>query len=1441
MSIDINNLPPPIQQVMSLPILLGGGIEDKYKLQGKSGYKKWLKVFERKTKLCGPELHAYVSQSSQEFDSTLSQCYDQLIQTILENLVHDKVLSRYENDATAFGRTLFLMISRDYGTLGAREIYVGVKNLVRNHEVENVESFSNNFLPSMTKEQFLGMFYLANLQSPEAENRVLGQVSPDLTVRGIHDAIKDILDEAQEAHVATANVASKGRKRHPCNRCLKRGHSAKDCKAPAPVKKSDAANPPQNQNVDNPLSTEEVATGEQAWVAALFAGDTNHNEFYLDSGATIHVANNRQCFTSLKAHKDLLHGIGGSSLAVCGKGTIKFVRDGNVITLTDVYFVPEAAKNLVSVRKATDNGATIVFRKSQAVDLKTNQVVALRTREGLYRMTYQVYLPATANLATMHSRLGHPSDKVLNQMMHLYKHVDVPLGTLDSCDDCSESKMVLQKPKGITNPPRRPLEIIHTDISGPFPVRGLGDERYFLVVIDGYTRFCAVIPLMKKSDTASTLISIIRAWQTHWCEKGFKVEFVRSDNGTEFKNHTLDSFFSQNGTSGQFTVPYTSHQNGVAERCHRSIQTRARTLLSSSKLSEDFWPEAVLTAAFLQNRLPTNALDGKIPYFLWNGKLPSMDILRPFGCQAHVYVPAEKRSSKFTSTATPGVLVGYSASNKAYRIFVHSTSTIVISNNVKFNEAVFPGSALNHAPKGGAVSGTSAPGAFHPSPLVSSDVNNTQLVRSSQTASDLTINYPPSDIVMGTSSPTSSVSDVEMLGSEISATDGDVPMLDPPSVFKLLPPVESDTQLARVNNPAFTDYSREIARYAPSSEDDSYETASDVSADDAWTPQPLIGHLPRPAITAPPDNHQLILRSSNMDLTPLEEGSIAGDSDTIPDSQPFIVSLTGQEWLEYESDDVSSASNDQRLLGLAATIVSGVPNTYKQAMAAHDSRYWQEAMDKELAAHTKNGTWVWKLCPPAVRPIGSRWVFTLKEQATQTTSPKTIYKARLVAQGFTQVAGVDYSDTFAPVLRYDSLRVLLALAAHFRCNIHQMDVTTAFLYGEVDVPLYMRPPPGVLGPTNHLCFLKRSIYGLKQAPFRWNLVIHGFLTTLGFARTPVEHGIYIKHVSPQIFVIVGLYVDDLLIVGQRMCDIDQLKAQLAARFQMKDLGPACRFLGIELQCDPKKGLVNLSLEKYIENLLNAFNMGDCNPLATPVPTGHNLTDPDASEPLQPSDSTVYRSLIGKLLYASNTVRGDIAYIVGILSRNMAKPSVHHLAAAKRVLRYLKGTANLKLTFTAGKSLRFVGFSDADYAGDVGDRKSTSGCLIQLAGGAISWYSNKQKTVSVSTTEAEYVALAGAVKETVWLLQLFEALGLKMDHRPIIFEDNRSTAILARHPTLHSRTKHIAIKHHFLRDLLVKKVYDLQDLPTKEMVADFLTKALPKPQFSYLRSKAGFNE
>ncbi|CAM8941546.1 unnamed protein product [Rhodiola kirilowii] len=485
-------------------------------------------------------------------------------------------------------------------------------------------------------------------------------------------------------------------------------------------------------------------------------------------------------------------------------------------------------------------------------------------------------------------------------------------------------------------------------------------------------------------------------------------------------------------------------------------------------------------------------------------------------------------------------------------------------------------------------------------------------------------------------------------------------------------------------------------------------------------------------------------------------------------------------------------------------------------------------MENEFNALRKTHTWTLVPKPPTANVIGSKWIFKTKYRPDGSIDK---HKARLVARGFTQQFGIDFMDTFSPVVRPETVRLVLAITVSHGWCLRQIDIDNAFLHGHLDQEVYMQQPPGFEDPQHpsHVCKLNRSIYGLKQSPRAWHSRLSNSICKLGFLPSRADTSLFVYHGSAAtVFILV--YVDDIVIAGSCPTTVSRIIQRLSELFPVKDLGQLHYFLGLEVRYN-SEGLT-LTQRKYTLDLLHRANMENCKSTSTPMSITEKLAR-DSGHPLTSDDTVKYRSIVGGLLYLTLT-RPDISFAVNKVCQYVSKPTNEHWEAVKRILRYVKGTIDTGLKFRRSSLTRLSIFTDADWAGCSDDRRSTGGFAIFLGPNLISWSAKKQPTVSRSSTEAEYKALANGTAEAIWIQSVLRELGVKQKQPPILWCDNLGATYLTANPVFHARTKHIEIDFHFVREKVAKGELEVRFISTKDQLADVFTKPATRQMLDRFR-------
>ena len=522
------------------------------------------------------------------------------------------------------------------------------------------------------------------------------------------------------------------------------------------------------------------------------------------------------------------------------------------------------------------------------------------------------------------------------------------------------------------------------------------------------------------------------------------------------------------------------------------------------------------------------------------------------------------------------------------------------------------------------------------------------------------------------------------------------------------------------------------------------------------------------------------------------------------------------DYIVYALDHESDLSMDNDLV------------SFKEAVESNNSKKWYNAMKEELKSMIDNNVWVMTELPEGSKRVGCKWVFKTKRDSMGNVER---YKARLVAKGYTQKDGIDYKETFSPVSKKDYLRIIMALVAHYDLELHQMDVKTAFLNGDLEEEVYMDQPQGfeTTGQESLVCKLKKSIYGLKQASRQWYLKFNNTILSYGFVENTVDTCIYMKVTGSQ-FVILVLYVDDILLAANDKGMLRDVKEFLSKNFEMKDMGEASYVIGIEIFRDKSQGVLGLSQKAYINKVLERYRMDKSTASPVPIQRGDSFSRsqcPQNDLERKEMENIPYASVVGSLMYAQTCTRPDISFAVGMLGRYQSNPGVHHWKAAKKVLRYLQGTKEHMLIYRRSNNLEVIGYSDSDYAGCVDTRKSTFGYLFLLADGAISWKSAKQSVIATSTMEAEFVACFEATIQSLWLRNFISGLGI-VDSiaKPLrIYCDNTAAVFFSKNDRYTKGANHMDLKYLSVKEEVQNQRVSIVHIGPDHMIADPLTKGL----------------
>lgn len=1160
--------------------------------------------------------------------------------------------------------------------------------------------------------------------------------------------------------------------------------------------------------------------------SALNVRQETPGSWIVDSGATDHMTGDIRVFNSFEPCQGNLHvKIADGSLSKvtgCGSAVIS-----KTLMLKSVLYVPNLDCNLLSISKLNcDEKCFTKFYPTYCVfqDLTSERMIGTaELQNGLYILKVDAslnihgqfsnrlslvsmsssMLNKTSAIMLWHYRLGHLNFMYLQKLFPDLFDNKNPREF--HCDFCTLSKhtRALYSPVGYKA--SEPFSLIHSDVWGPSRVPSITGARWFVSFIDDHTR-TTWIYLMKEKSEVTNIFKNFHSLIKNQFQTTIKV--LRTDNGKEFINRALSDYLGIEGILHQTSCVNTPQQNGVSERKNRHMLEVARSLLFSMRVPNHFWGEAILTAVHLINRQPSRVLKYKTPTQVLletypNTRMVSQIPIRVFGCTVFLHNHSSNRS-KLDPRATKCLFLGCSPFQKGYKCYNPLNKRMQVSLDVTFieNEPFFQTTEI----QGGKLNAFQFGGDFDGDIGDFSDLSNTHK------------SHGQDNQFFESSSPMENVytdSDPEIISSQIPAQKQSLP-----------------TQDAVIHSPSSSEQ-------VPTPLEVSKQETSSIP--NQKKPEDVIVYSRRPKTKRKDggqDVKQQVQESDLRQVLPLDGDSVCdeddsgGEDDVSADDLPIALRKPVRECrsrpLYPLSKYVSYSSLSQNFRNFALNITA--TTTPRDIHEALRSVEWKKAVLEELRALQKNNTWEVTELPKGKKTVGCKWVFTVKCKADGSIDR---YKARLVAKGYTQAYGIDYEETFAPVAKMNTIRVLLSIAVNLDWQLHQLDVKNAFLNGELSEEVYMDSPPGWEESfRGKVCKLRRSLYGLKQSPRAWFERFTGTVKKYGYLQCQADHTLFTKHSSSGSITMLIVYVDDIVLTGNDDKEIQQLKSFLAREFEIKDLGNLKYFLGMEV-ARSKKGIC-INQRKYVLDLLKETGMTNCKPAETPMDLSTKLGSFLDSAPV---DKARYQRLVGKLIYLSHT-RPDIAFSVSLVSQFMNNPNEEHWGAVLRILRYLKMTPGQGIYFKKSEDRSIRVFTDADWAGSVVDRRSTTGYCTYVWGNLVTWRSKKQNVVSRSSAEAEFRAMAHGLCEGMWLQRLLSEIKAPMLKPMELFCDNQAAISIAKNPVYHDRTKHVEIDRHFIKEKLEDGVIKLSYIPTGSQVADVFTKALSRASFDVLCSKLG---
>ncbi|CAN0870173.1 Retrovirus-related Pol polyprotein from transposon TNT 1-94 [Linum grandiflorum] len=1143
---------------------------------------------------------------------------------------------------------------------------------------------------------------------------------------------------------------------------------------------------PTQQNTSDVYSSHFASQGNP--FSAHSVKSQNSVQWIVDSGCSDHMTGSEGLLLDYQRYSTRagVRIADGSLSPVEGIGRI---RINQYLELFPVLHVPKLSCNLISISQLTrDLACTAVFSSNQCSlqeegsgktigtakrqqDLFIMEGWSDEDSEGTRRALVSSSIDCVDDqIMLWHTRLGHPSFGYLERLLpKLFMNKS---SRSLQCETCQMAKHTRSIYSGVKYRPTQPFAVIHSDIWGPTRVKNINGAKWFVTFIDDHTRLTWTFLMREKSETPQTFQEFYDMILTQF---NTKIQVLKTDNAHDYFNSVLGTYLSQKGIIHCSSCVDTPQQNGIAERKNRHLLETARALLFTNQVPKHLWGEAVLTATYLINRLPSRILQFQTPREVLIQTYPHVQAYisdlepRVFGCVAFVHVHKHQRS-KLDPRAQKCIFIGYASRQKGYKCYSPITRKVFTTMDITFFEKR----------------------AYYTNP----DVQEENIQDEQQDWDNLIAleNFTmPNVAIFPPDIGTQVTENIAAVQPPIQQNTTAVQPLIQQNTAAVQSRIQHVYQRRKHGETGNTDVEQRKPESTANIEQRAEETAeiSEVLADTVEgesTEKDLANDLNRP----------IALRKGTRVCT----------------QHPI------QRYVHY-----GQLSPQFKAF---TTHLDTTPRNISEAMKLPQ---WRKAVEEEIAALEKNGTWKIVSLPSGKRVVDCKWLFTTKYNSDGSVER---YKARLVARGFTQSYGVDYEETFAPVAKLKTIRILLSLAVNQDWPLYQMDIKNAFLNGHLTEEVYMEIPEGVQHnhSRNSVCKLEKSLYGLKQSPRAWFERFSNTVKSSGYTQCQTDDTMFVKHRQEGKITILIVYVDDIIITGNDEEEIQRLKGNLKEEFELKDLGEMKYFLGMEVARSHKG--ITISQRKYVLDLLDEVGMTGCKPAETPMQPNIQFSK---STDGKRAHKGRHQQLVGKLIYLSHT-RPDITYAVSIVSQFMSDPTEEHMAAVIYIIRYLKKTPGLGLMFKRNNSRIVELYTDASWASEVTSRRSTTGYCSYVWGNLVTWRSKKQSVVARSSAEAEYRALALGIQEAIWIQRVLKELNHHGQDAIHMFCDSQAALSIVKNPVHHDRTKHVEIDRHFITEKVEQGIVDVSYVPSRQQTADILTKALSRELLEHFKSKLG---